>query len=103
MGVRSAARDFTKTRSGMADCWQRLRTRSGRATKKTLLMGQGVSLAIRMKFARHAKSSIRAHHAFARLTTADVRRYLLVKKSKWPPLFKASVPAPDPETLNPRP
>lgn len=61
---------------------------SGRATLITELMGQGVSTAMSMKYARHAKDSYRVHIAYGRLTLDDVkvemdRKATPTKKTKW--------------------
>ena len=59
VAVRDLYDKFTQEMPHLAVQWQRLRTHSGRATKITLLMGEGVSLSMSMRFARHAHDSIR--------------------------------------------
>ena len=51
----------------------KLRPHSGRATLITELMGEGVSMAMSMKYARHATGSVRVHLAYGRLTLKDVK------------------------------
>jgi len=51
-------------------------------------MGQGVSIAMSMKYARHAKDSYRVHISYGRLTLDDVkvemdRKATPTKTAKW--------------------
>ena len=52
----------------------KLRPHSGRATLITELMGEGMSTALSMKYARHAPGSVKVHLAYGRLTLRDVKR-----------------------------
>ncbi|CAJ1381067.1 unnamed protein product [Effrenium voratum] len=58
--------------------WQqeyaKLRPHSGRATLITELMGEGLSTAMSMKFARHAPGSVKVHLRYGQLTLKDVKR-----------------------------
>jgi len=51
----------------------RLRPHSGRATLITELMGEGMTTAMSMKYARHAPGSIKVHLRYGRLTLKDVK------------------------------
>ena len=51
----------------------RLRPHSGRATLITELMGEGMTTAMSMKYARHAPNSAKVHLKYGRLTLADVK------------------------------
>ena len=50
-----------------------LRPHSGRATLITELMGEGMTTAMSMKYARHAPGSIKVHLRYGRLTLKDVK------------------------------
>ena len=50
----------------------KLRPHSGRATLITELMGEGLTIALSMKYARHAPGSYKVHLKYSRLTLADV-------------------------------
>ena len=50
-----------------------LRPHSGRATLITELMGEGMTTAMSMKYARHAPGSIKVHLKYGRLTLKDVK------------------------------
>ena len=52
----------------------KLRQHSGRATRITELMGEGLTTALSMKYARHAPSSYNVHLKYGRLTLQDVRQ-----------------------------
>ena len=52
----------------------KLRPHSGRATRNTELMGEGLTTALSMKYARHAPSSYKVHLKYSRLTLQDVRQ-----------------------------
>ena len=52
----------------------KLRPHSGRATLITELMGEGLTTALSMKYARHAPSSYKVHLKYGRLTLQDVRQ-----------------------------
>ena len=80
--VRKAAEAFCSTHPGAAKCWKQLRTHSGRSTKITMLMGEGVSLSMSMKFARHSQSSIKTHLAYGKLTVRDIHKYLLQERGR---------------------
>ena len=60
--------------------FHKIRTHSGRASAITTLMGQGVSLPMGMKFARHKPGSLAIHLRYGQLTCADV--FHEVKKRK---------------------
>ena len=68
----------------------KLRPHSGRATRITELMGEGLTTALSMKYARHAPSSYKVHLKYGRLTLQDVRqacdatRGSSSKKTKFP-------------------
>ena len=51
----------------------KLRPHSGRATLITELMGEGLTTALSMKYARHAPSSYKVHLRYGRLTLQDVK------------------------------
>ena len=50
-----------------------LRPHSGRATLITQLMGEGMSTALSMKYARHAPGSVKVHLRYGRLMLEDVK------------------------------
>ena len=50
-----------------------LRPHSGRATLITELMGEGLTTAMSMKYARHSPASHKVHLRYGRLTLADVK------------------------------
>ena len=52
----------------------KLRPHSGRAQLITELMGDGLSTAMSMKYARHAVGSVKVHLKYGRLTLEDVKR-----------------------------
>ena len=52
----------------------KLRPHSGRATLITELMGEGLTTALSMKYARHAPSSYKVHLKYGRLTLQDVKQ-----------------------------
>ena len=51
----------------------KLRPHSGRATLITELMGEGLTTALSMKYARHAPSSYKVHLKYGRLVLQDVK------------------------------
>ena len=51
----------------------RLRPHSGRATLITELMGEGMTVALSMKYARHAPGSQKVHLRYGQLSLADVQ------------------------------
>lgn len=51
----------------------KLRPHSGRATLITELMGEGLTTALSMKYARHSPSSYKVHLKYGRLTLSDVK------------------------------
>ena len=80
--VHELAKKFRKAYPSAAGKWEQLRTHSGRATRIRLMMGEGISLAMSMEFAWHAKSSIKTHLAYGRLTTAHVHKYLMEERAR---------------------
>ncbi|CAE7417596.1 unnamed protein product [Symbiodinium natans] len=65
----------------------KLRPHSGRATLITELLGDGMSTALSMKFARHASGSVKVHLKYGRLTLKDVKAAcdkMDSKGSTWP-------------------
>ena len=52
----------------------KLRPHSGRATLITELMGEGLTTALSMKYARHAPSSYKVHLKYGRLTLEDMKQ-----------------------------
>ena len=52
----------------------KLRPHSGRATLITELMGEGLTTALSMKYARHAPNSYKVHLRYGRLTLADLKQ-----------------------------
>ena len=62
--------------------WERVRAHSGRATRITLLMGEGVSLSMSMSFARHAADSVRTHLNYGKLTVSQVHKYLMEERER---------------------
>ena len=57
--------------------FQKIRSHSGRATSITLLMGEGMPLAVTMRFARHQPSSVRTHLKYGQLTCDHVRDQMM--------------------------
>ena len=57
--------------------FEKLRTHSGRVTAITAMLGQGVSVPIGMKFARHKPGSVSTFLAYGQLTASHVYRQLL--------------------------
>ena len=51
----------------------KIRPHSGRATLITELMGEGLTTAMSMKFARHGPGSVRVHLRYGLLTLRDVK------------------------------
>jgi integrase len=51
----------------------KLRPHSGRATLITELMGEGLTAAISMKYARHSPGSVKVHMRYGQLTLQDVK------------------------------
>ena len=51
----------------------KLRPHSGRATLITELMGEGMTTALSMKYARHAPESFKVHLKYGRLSLDDVQ------------------------------
>ena len=51
----------------------KLRPHSGRATLITELMGEGLTAAMSMKYARHAPGSVKVHMRYGQLTLKDVK------------------------------
>jgi len=51
----------------------RLRPHSGRATLITELMGEGLTMALSMKYARHAPGSQKVHLRYGQLTLQDLQ------------------------------
>ena len=80
--VSKLAKGFVKEQPQAATNWKKLRTHSGRATRITLLMGEGVSLAMTMQYARHAKDSIRTHLKYGKLTCSHVHKYLAEERNR---------------------
>ena len=70
--VNKLAKAFAKKFPG--NDFEKIRSHSGRATAITSMMGQGVSLPMSMKFARHKPGSLRVHLNYGQLTCMDVYR-----------------------------
>jgi len=70
--VNKLAAAFAKKYPG--NDFEKIRSHSGRATAITSMMGQGVSLPMSMKFARHKPGSLRVHLNYGQLTCMDVYR-----------------------------
>ena len=68
--VNKLAKAFAKKHPG--NDFEKIRSHSGRATAITCMMGQGVSLPMSMKFARHKPGSLRVHLNYGQLTCMDV-------------------------------
>ena len=67
---------------------KRIRPHSGRATLITELMGEGMTTAMSMKYARHSSGSFKVHLRYGQLTLADVKKACdrlsdSSKKTKW--------------------
>ncbi|CAJ1407143.1 unnamed protein product [Effrenium voratum] len=92
--VRKLAKKFCTAHPSAASKWEQLRTHSGRATKITMMMGEGVSLAMSMEYARHAKSSIKTHLGYGRLTPNHVHSYLMQERSRQIGLLATMVQTP---------
>ena len=72
----------------------RIRTHSGRATAITVMLGQGVSAPVGMKFARHAPQSVGTFLSYGRLSPKKVYDAL----AEFPLLGQASArPEPEPK------
>ena len=87
---------FPKFKAAYPDAvlpWEKLRTHSGRTTRLTLLIGEGVSLAISMRYARHASASIKTHLRYGRLTTSHIHKYFLEERHRLAGLQHASTSA----------
>ena len=52
----------------------KIRPHSGRATLITELMGEGMTIGMSMKYARHATNSVAVHLRYGQLTLADVKK-----------------------------
>ena len=78
------------TKQGTPWCkeWSRLRGHSGRATLITQLMGEGMPIALSMKYARHAAGSYRIHLKYCRHTLADVKKACDTSPSAMPRIQK---------------
>ena len=63
----------------------KLRPHSGRATLITELMGEGLTTALSMKYARHAPGSHKVHLKYGRLTLTDVKNACDATSSSTPP------------------
>lgn len=66
----------------------KLRPHSGRATLITELMGEGMTTALSMKYARHSPDSFKVHLKYGRLTLEDVKQACDVlsqsrKRGRW--------------------
>ena len=70
--VDKLSKDFAKKFPG--NDFEKIRSHSGRATAITSMMGQGVSLPMSMKFARHKPGSLRVHLNYGQLSCMDVYR-----------------------------
>lgn len=76
------------------NAFARIRTHSGRATAITTMLGQGVSVPIGMKFARHRPGSVGTFLRYGRLTERHVHQTLLnLPGPVGLPLGLASAPA----------
>ena len=67
---------------------KRIRPHSGRATLITELMGEGMTTAMSMKYARHSPGSFKVHLRYGQLTLVDVKKACdrlseSGKKTKW--------------------
>ena len=75
--VRKEAPKFLEHLKRQGKAWgpeiARLRPHSGRATLITELMGEGMTTAMSMKYARHAPGSLKVHLKYSRLTLEDVK------------------------------
>lgn len=76
--VRRQAPHFLQHLKDKGEKWgpevAKLRPHSGRATLITELMGEGLTTALSMKYARHAPNSYRVHLRYGRLTMADLKQ-----------------------------
>ena len=66
----------------------KLRPHSGRATLITELMGEGLTTALSMKYARHAPTSYKVHLRYGRLTLADLKQALDATRASNPKTTK---------------
>ena len=75
--VRRQAPKFLAHLQEMQQQWlpeiAKLRPHSGRATLITELMGEGLTTALSMKYARHAPGSFKVHLTYGRLTLQDTK------------------------------
>ena len=95
--VNKLAKGFSKKYPG--NDFEKIRSHSGRATAITCMMGQGVSLPMSMKFARHKPGSIRVHLGYGQLSCMDV--YQAVSNANLrQPVAPATMQAPSPHALN---
>jgi integrase len=76
---------YAKQNDHHSRVWEGIRSHSGRATKITLLMGEGISLACSMRYARHAHDSIRTHLRYGRLTCSHIYKYLQAEQERQSP------------------
>jgi integrase len=67
------ARHLAKLGQPVAPELSKLRPHSGRATLITELMGEGMTTAMSMKYARHAPDSFKVHLKYGRLSLEDVK------------------------------
>ena len=76
--VRRQAPHFLKHLKDEGKKWApevaKLRPHSGRATLITELMGEGLTTALSMKYARHAPNSYKVHLRYGRLTLDDLKQ-----------------------------
>ena len=80
--VKRLAKKFLDSRPDISGNWKQLRTHSGRMTKLTLMQGEGISLAVSMKYARHSKNSVATHLKYGKLTCDQIHKNLMEHRSK---------------------
>ena len=74
------APNFDKLRPD--NSFSRIRSHSGRATRITMLMGEGMPMFLSMRYARHAPGSYETHLGYARLTVKDIHKHLEEYRTK---------------------
>jgi len=72
--TKSFARHLAKLGQPVTPELSKLRPHSGRATLITELMGEGLTTAMSMKYARHAPDSFKVHLKYCRLSLDDVKK-----------------------------
>ena len=90
--VRRQAPHFLKHLKDWGKTWApavaTLRPHRGRATLITEIMGEGLTTALIMEYARHAPNSYKVHLRYGRLTLADLKQALAATRASNPKTTK---------------